>query len=184
MLRFPNEPKIPTAAGLTLNSTEAAAFRAIAAQNFVSGNVLGWFGTTSSWANTMGLKDSDAAFVRLLAGIRARHPKFLTFGRLWRRPKWVVPPLTMPLHDYGYMEHDPTQSCPTSFVLVECWLSGDGNYALAVANHAETPMLLDVEVDLGEPGKPSRDSTIRVNQTIPALSARMISISPQTSTQV
>ena len=37
------------------NKTEAAAYRAITAQNWVYGNVLGWFGISSRYLNLFGL---------------------------------------------------------------------------------------------------------------------------------
>ena len=42
-IRFPNSPRVSTPTGLTFNTTEAAAYRAICAQNLVAGNVLGAF---------------------------------------------------------------------------------------------------------------------------------------------
>jgi len=121
-IRYPPKPRQGTTGGLlAFNTTEAAAFRAITAQNLVSGSVLGWFTISSDWTNSMGLIDADAAFIMRLAATKVNASKYLTFGRLWRPPRWVHPPPMMWLHDYGYMEHDPQQGCPTPMVLVECW---------------------------------------------------------------
>lgn len=158
--------------GLVLNVTEAAAYRAIAAQNFVAGNVLGWFGVSSGWQNSMGLADPDAAFVRSLASIKASNAKYLTHGRLWRPVQWITSPPLMWLHDYGYMEHDPHQGCPTAIVLAECWRAADGSFALVAANHGSTANELDIIVDMSESEEsPGSGHTVRLTRSIPALTA-------------
>ena len=148
----------------------------MAAQNLVAGNVLGWFGIATGWANSMGLGDADAVFVRTLAAVKATHAKYLTHGRLWRPVTWVVPPPIMPLHDYGYMEHNPKQACPTPLVLVACWRADDGTFALVVVNHATEPVAMEVDVDLSEAGGGGGGGggsrrIVRVTKTVPALSA-------------
>ena len=103
-IRYPNHPRVKSvkAAGrLVLNLTESAAHRAISAQTFVSGGVMGWYGGSVNWENWLGLSDDDIAYTRLLASTKVAAAKFLTFGRLWRQPEWRIAVPIMRLHDYG-----------------------------------------------------------------------------------
>ena len=53
--------------------------------------------------------------------IKTRHPLTLLMHR-------------STVHDYGYMNHNPRQGCPTPVVLVECWQAEDGSFALVAAS--------------------------------------------------
>ena len=154
-MRWPPTPatRDPSSAKLRFNQTEAAAWRAIAAQGFVSGGVLGWFTASADRLNWIGLGDDDVAFLRLLASTKVRAARYLTYGSLWRPPAWVGrPPPTIALHDYSYYEHNASQSCPTPVVLAECWRADDGSVALVAANHADGDHALNVSVNLAPSG--------------------------------
>jgi hypothetical protein len=113
---------------------------------------MGWYGGAVNWENWIGLPSEDMAYTRLLASTKVTSAKYLTFGRLWRQPEWASKPETMDLHDYGYMEHNASQSCPTSQVLAELWRADDGSFALITTNHAEVDLVLNVTVDVSEAG--------------------------------
>ena len=144
--RWPNAPTLrdPSSGKLRLNDTESAAFRAIAAQQLVSGGVVGWFQAASDRLNWLGLEDADVSFLRLVASVKATSAKYLTRGRLWRSPRWDAPPPTMRLHDYTDL--DPTQHCDTPLVLAELWRADDASFAVVAVNHASTPETLNVTV--------------------------------------
>ena len=156
-MRWPDAPTLrdPTSGKLRLNDTESAAFRAVAAQQLVSGGVIGWFQATSDRLNWFGLEDDDVAFLRGLLYAKATSAKFLTHGQLWRAPRWDAPPPTMKLHDYSYEELDPTQYCDTPYVLAELWRADDASFAVVAVNHASTPETLNVTVRAGD-GSPTR----------------------------
>lgn len=152
-IRYPHTPAQNVAGGKAIfNYTEVAAHRAISAQIFVSGGVMGWYGGSTGWENLLALPMADVEFTRLLASTKVSASKYLVFGRLWRQPKWRVPVPTIALHDYGYMEHDWNQSCPTPVVLAECWLAGDGTFAVVATNHGEDEITLNVTVDVSAVG--------------------------------
>lgn len=102
-IRYPRTPngKSPITGKVMFNETESAAHRAISAQIFVAGGVMGWYGGSVGWENVLGLADADIAYTRLLASTKVAAAKYLTFGRLWRQPEWNLPVQTMQLHDYG-----------------------------------------------------------------------------------
>ena len=147
-IRYPQHPRIVGADGKKrYNTTELAAHRAISAQLFVAGSVMGWYGGSVGWENWLGLPDADMNYTRLLASAKVRAQKYLTFGRLWRQPEWsttaAAPPM-MNLHDYSSTSLHWNQSCPTAEVLAECWLADDGTFAVVATNHGETQVMLDV----------------------------------------
>ena len=174
-IRYPGHPQQKGANGLlVLNATEAAAHRAMSAQLFVAGSVLGWFGSSVGWENSLGLSDEDTAYTRLLASTKVKQSKYLVYGRLWRQPEWAAPPEMMNLHDYGYMEHNWNQSCPTPKVLAECWLADDGTFAVVATNHAETELVLNVTVDISEAGS----TTPRLVRLTKAMPPRSVAVLP------
>ena len=166
-IRYPTVPKLrdgPTGK-LRFNETEAAAWRAITAQGFVAGSVMGWFDAGGGWLNWLGLAVEDVGFVRLLASTRVSAAQFLVHGRLWRSPRWRAPPPTMELHDYGYIEHNASQFCLTPLVLAEVWRADNGSFALVAVNHDSVRALpINVLVDVAASGAPAR--LVAVNQTI------------------
>lgn len=177
-IRYPRQPRLATTGGkLVMNATEAAAHRAISAQLFVSGSVLGWFEASVNWENYLGLPAADAAFTRLLASTKATAmaSKYLTFGRLWRPPVWAIPVEMMQVHDYGYMEHQWNQSCPTPKVLAECWLADDGTLAVVATNHATTTFVLNVSVDVS-PAHSAQPVIVAVVATMPGRSVRILPV--------
>ena len=143
---------------MRINSTELAAWRAISAQLLVSGSVIGWFEADEANENWLGVPDEDAAFLKLLANTRVRAAKYLAHGRLWRSPRWLVPPATMQLHDYS--DRDPAQSCPTARVLAECWQADDGSFALVAVNHAAVELPLNVSVNLAASGQAPEERAV------------------------
>ena len=183
-IRYPAKPTAKTAAGKSvLNATEAAAHRAISAQLFVSGGVLGWFGGSIGWENLLGLPIADVNYTRLLASTKVVASKFLVHGRLWRQPVWrtaAVP--TMQLHDYGYMEHDYNQSCATAIVLAECWLADDGTFAVVATNHGDSEIVLNVTVDVSAVGAPAA-ALVHVVEAMAPLSAKVLPLSARTVAQ-
>ena len=111
-IRYPPSPhgKSPNTGKLAFNETESAAHRAISAQVFVAGGVMGWYGGSVGWENWLGLADEDIIYTRLLASTKVAAAKYLTFGRLWRQPNWRIPVKTMQLHDYGCVHIEPLSS--------------------------------------------------------------------------
>jgi hypothetical protein len=158
-IRYPPNPQVETS-GVNgtvsaFNATEAAAHRAISAQNFVAGGVMGWYGGSVGWQNYLGLSNADTAYTKLLATTKVDARKYLVHGRLWRQPVWRVPAAevpTMQLHDYSVFADGWNQSCPTSLVLAECWQADDGTFAIVATNHGETDITLNVSVDLSDVG--------------------------------
>lgn len=152
-MRYPSRPQVrnESTGKLYFNETEAAAWRAITAQNMLAGNVMGWFGAGSNeWNQWLGLAEGDIAFIRLMASTKVSAAKYLTHGRLWRPPRWNVLPPVMKLHDYSYVTHNDSQFCLTSMLLGELWRADDGTFALVVANHALMSLQLNVTVNLAE----------------------------------
>eukprot|EP00040_Diaphanoeca_grandis_P003167 m.24011 g.24011 ORF g.24011 m.24011 type:complete len:798 (+) comp14446_c0_seq2:56-2449(+) len=154
-IRYPHSPRIQdnVTGKLRFNDTEAAAWRAITAQNFVAGGVMGWFESASERLNMLGLETIDMDFVRLLLTTKVSNAKYLTHGRLWRSPRWLIQPPTMKLHDYGYMEKDPNQYCVTSVILAECWKANDETFALVAVNHGTTTLDLHASINLAPTGE-------------------------------
>lgn len=190
-IRYPRQPTTRDANGtLSFNSTEAAAHRAINAQLFVAGGVMGWYSPSACpdsctpWLNTLGLPSTDLAYARLLASTKVNASKYLTHGRLWRQPEWGVPVETMQLHDYGYMEHRWNQSCPTPKVLAETWLANDGTFAVVATNHGESELVLNVTVDLSAAGSLEAKHSARLVRAMPGRSVAVLPValaSPQAS---
>jgi hypothetical protein len=173
-IRYPAHPTQKTATGLfSFNATEAAAHRAISAQLFVSGGVMGWFGGSVGWENVLALPAADVNYTRLLAATKVTASKYLVYGRLWRPLVWRTTVPTMQLHDYGYMEHNISQSCTTSLVLAECWHASDGTFAVVATNHGESPVTLNVTVDVGA----ATPSLVHVVHVMPPLSAKVFPLS-------
>ena len=176
-IRYPAHPTQKTATGLSVfNATEAAAHRAISAQLFVSGGVMGWYGGSIGWENLLALPAADVNYTRLLAATKVAASKYLVHGRLWRAPVWQTAVPTMQLHDYGYMEHNSSQSCATAVVLAECWLADDGTFAVVATNHGESAITLNVTVDVSPVGV-STPSLAYVAQEMPPLSAKLFPLS-------
>ena len=141
----------------------------------------GWYGGSVGWENWLGLPDADMNYTRLLASARVGARKFLTFGRLWRRPEWsaaaAAPPM-MNLHDYGYQQHASqhwNQSCPTAEVLAECWLADDGTFAVVATNHGGARVVLDVTVDVSSVGG-AGPMLVRVTKTMAARSVAVLPV--------
>lgn len=146
---------------LRFNETEAAAYRAIAAQGLASGGVMGWFVGSAGWLNGLGLAAADAGFLRSLSSAKVSAAQYLTHGRLWRSPRWLgPPPPTMKLHDYGYETKNASQFCETPLLLAECWRADDGSFAVVAVNHGTEAFTLNVTVDLAESGEPERWASV------------------------
>jgi len=188
-------PKEKGASGkLQFNRTEAAAHRAISAQIFVAGGVMGWYewmgavcgssscpgGGSAHWENFIGLPDADVAYTRLLASTKVTASKYLVHGRLWRQPEWDVPVPTIQVSDYSACTTNngvsTCPSCPTAQVLAECWLADDGTFAVVATNHGDVELMLNVTVDLSAVGA-ARPRLVRVAKVMPALSAEVLELS-------
>jgi hypothetical protein len=182
---------------LQFNYTEAANHRAISAQIFVAGGVLGWAemigeqcggspcpsGGSVNWTNFVGLSDADVAYTRLLASTKVTASKYLVHGRLWRQPQWKVPVPTTNVTDYSactsYRNSQICPSCPTAQVLAECWLADDGTFAVVATNHADVELPLSVTVDLSAVGA-ARAWPVTVMKPMPPKSVEVVELEPTT----
>jgi hypothetical protein len=135
---------------------------------------MGWYQASATWENWIGLPQDDFLYTRQLASAKVDASKYLTYGRLWRQPEWEIPTEMMQLHDYGYMEHDWKQTCPTPKVLAECWLAHDGTFAVVATNHGDSELMLNVSVDVSATGA----AAPVLVQLVKAMPSRSIEVLP------
>ena len=190
-----------------INETWVGQQRAMLAQQFVGGHIMGWMPLQelSHWMNNATFAE-DMAYVAQLAQLRLNASEYLVHGRLWRPPTLGLSPANgtatvkkLSLCDWRAVVSNTGpplwKCCHVTMVVGAAWLSQNGSLALVLANHGLHAVRVAANLGASPPqgGAYLRDVSLstgallfgdgRVETTLQGRSAMVIVVAPPTTGQ-
>jgi hypothetical protein len=158
---------VDSARTVSINATSRReSFRALFAQQWIVGHVLGWLSPTAIL--TFMSAPADRAYLRSLVQLRLKYAKFLVHGRMMRPPTIAAAARqsaelpTVQMCMVGQVLGQ-VLCCPQLAVVGSAWLADDGILGVALANTIDVPVsfIVTLQVDAHVPFR-ANDSVVIV----------------------